>query len=135
MRLLTEARMSFNFSPKSIISMASESEPKTFVALLNQAFKIASNFRPEVFLTKIEQPTHQHLYKCLGKVVSLQRKRLHMSQQELSEESGVDRVFISNIEQGKRKPSFGAVSNVAHGLKISYSRLVGKCEECMRKSA
>jgi ribosome-binding protein aMBF1 (putative translation factor) len=78
---------------------------------------------------------HTHLYKCLGEVVSLKRKRLHLSQQELAEESGVDRVFISNIEQGKRKPSFGAVSSLAHGLKLRYSRLVEKCEECMKKSA
>ena len=80
-------------------------------------------------------PPPKHLYRCLGEVVSLLRKRLHLSQQELSEESGVDRVFISNIEQGKRKPSFGAVSSVAHGLKLRYSRLVGKCEECMKKRA
>jgi len=78
---------------------------------------------------------HEHLYKCLGEVVSLRRKRLHLSQQELSEESGIDRVFISNIEQGKRKPSFGAVSSLAHGLKLRYSRLVEKCEECMEKRA
>jgi len=58
-----------------------------------------------------------------------------MSQQELSDASGVDRVFISNIERGKRKPSFGAVSSVAHGLQLRYSKLVGKCEECMKKTA
>jgi transcriptional regulator with XRE-family HTH domain len=39
---------------------------------------------------------HQHLYTCLGNVISYRRKRLRMSQDELAEESGVDRVFISN---------------------------------------
>jgi DNA-binding XRE family transcriptional regulator len=92
-------------------------------------------FRQRYFSMTTNPPPHEHLYKCLGEVVSLQRKRLHLSQEELSKESGVDRVFISNIEQGKRKPSFGAVSSVAHGLKLRYSRLVGKCEECMNKYA
>src|ERR1700722_10971206 len=90
---------------------------------------------PEVFSMTTNPSPHEHLYKCLGEVVSLKRKRLHLSQQELSEECGVDRVFISNIEQGKRKPSFGAVSSLAHGLKLRYSRLVEKCEECMKKPA
>jgi len=80
-----------------------------------------------------DPPSHQHLYTCLGEVVHRLRKRLHLSQQELADDSGLDRVFISNIEQGTRKPSFGSVSNLAHGLKLRYSRLVSKCEECMKK--
>lgn len=80
-------------------------------------------------------PSHQHLYTCLGSIVSFRRKRLHMSQEQLSEESGVDRAFISNIEQGKRKPSFGAVASISQGLGIRYSRLVADCEECMKRSA
>jgi transcriptional regulator with XRE-family HTH domain len=78
---------------------------------------------------------HTHLYTCLGEVISLRRKRLHMSQGDLAEESGVNRAFISNIEQGKRKPSFGAVASLSHGLRIRYSRLIAKCEECMKKAA
>ncbi len=81
----------------------------------------------------IKDSTHQHLYKCLGEVVSNRRKRLRMSQQELSAESGIDRVFISNIEQGKRRASFGAVSNLARGLKLRYSRLVARCEDCQQQ--
>jgi transcriptional regulator with XRE-family HTH domain len=76
---------------------------------------------------------HQHLYTCLGNVISFRRKRLRMSQDELAEESGIDRVFISNVERGKRKPSFGSVASIAHGLGIRYSRLVGDCEECLKQ--
>jgi transcriptional regulator with XRE-family HTH domain len=54
-----------------------------------------------------------------------------MSQQELAEEAGVDRAFISNIERGKRNPSFGTVALIANGLKMRFTRLVHKCEECM----
>ncbi len=78
---------------------------------------------------------HNHLYKCLGEVISSRRKQLGMSQKDLSEKSGVDRVFISNLEQGKRKPSFGAIHDIAQGLRLKYSRFVGKCEQCLDESA
>ena len=73
---------------------------------------------------------HQHIYKCLGKVVQARRKRLGMSQVELAEETGIDRAFLSNVEQGKRNPSFGKVSHIASGLKMKYARLVHNCEQC-----
>jgi ribosome-binding protein aMBF1 (putative translation factor) len=78
---------------------------------------------------------HKHLYTCLGTVVSARRKRLHMSQRQLAERSGIDRVYLSNLENGRGKPSFGTVSNIAHGLKIKYARLVGQCEDCARKAS
>jgi transcriptional regulator with XRE-family HTH domain len=73
---------------------------------------------------------HVHLYTCLGEVVTSRRKRLGMSQQDLAEEAGVDRAFISNIERGKRNPSFGTVALLASGLKMKFARLVHNCEQC-----
>jgi transcriptional regulator with XRE-family HTH domain len=74
---------------------------------------------------------HTHLYKCLGKVINLRRRRLGLSQQELAENAGVDRTFISNVENGQRNPSFGTVASIAGGLKMRYARLVHNCEECV----
>ena len=74
---------------------------------------------------------HTHIYKCLGKVINLRRKRLGLSQEQLAEDAGVDRAFISNVERGKRNPSFGTVAKIADGLRMRYSRLVTKCELCM----
>lgn len=68
------------------------------------------------------------LYTSLGKVIIQRRKEINLTQTELAHRSGVDRAFISNLEQGKRKPSFGTVSKLAAGLRISYSRLVRQCE-------
>ena len=79
---------------------------------------------------------HKRLYTCLGEVISIRRRWLRMSQTELADESGVDRAFISNLENGKRNPSFGTVARIAQGLKTSLGRLVTKCEDCCkRKSA
>ncbi len=75
---------------------------------------------------------HPHIYTCLGKVINERRKKLGMSQEELAEKSGIDRAFISNVERGKRSPSFRSVAHLAGGLKMRYSRLVHKCEECER---
>lgn len=76
---------------------------------------------------------HEHLYLCLGKIISERRKELGMSQEELSQESGVDRAFISNVERGKRNPSMGSVASIADGIQMRLSRLVGQCEKCIEE--
>lgn len=82
-------------------------------------------------MTKERKP-HEHLYTCLGEVIQKRRKKLKMSQEDLSRESGVNRPFLSNVEQGKRNPSIGAVTNIAEGLRIRVSRMMADCEECIR---
>ena len=78
-----------------------------------------------------KRPNHSHLYRCLGEVINARRKRLKLTQDELAAESGVNRAFISNIEQGRRNPSIGAVASIAKGLKTRVSKMMAKCEECM----
>ena len=80
-----------------------------------------------------KKATHKLLYKSLAEVVSSKRKSLKMTQQQLASASGIDRVFISNVEQGKRKPSFGSVASIARGLNLTYAKLVGDCEKCMTR--
>jgi transcriptional regulator with XRE-family HTH domain len=80
-----------------------------------------------------KRSVHGHFYKCLGKAISERRKRLQLSQQELAEGSGVNRAFLSNVEQGKRNPSIGAVASIAQGLRMRVSRLLVKCEECVKE--
>jgi transcriptional regulator with XRE-family HTH domain len=71
------------------------------------------------------------LYESLGKVISLRRKRLGMSQEDLAAAANVDRAFISNIERGKRNPSFGSIARIASGLRMRYARLVHNIEQHM----
>ncbi|MBX9570579.1 MAG: helix-turn-helix domain-containing protein [Candidatus Obscuribacterales bacterium] len=78
---------------------------------------------------------HQPLYDCLGEVIAFRRKKLNMSQEQLAEESGVDRAFISNVEKGKRNPSFGVVASIAEGLRLRLSKLVVLTEECNKNRA
>jgi transcriptional regulator with XRE-family HTH domain len=78
---------------------------------------------------EIEAAKHGDLYTCLGAVIKDRRKLLDLSQEELATNAGVDRAFLSNLERGQRKPSFGTVARIARGLKIKFSRLVAKCEK------
>jgi transcriptional regulator with XRE-family HTH domain len=82
-----------------------------------------------------KKATHKLLYQSLAEVISSKRKSLKMTQQQLASASGIDRVFISNVEQGKRKPSFGSVASIARGLNLSYAKLVGECEKCMSRDS
>ena len=67
--------------------------------------------------------------RALGQAIQERRIRLRLSQKELAEEAGIDRAYISNIEQAKRNPSFGALVSLAAGLRIKLSKLIGKAEE------
>lgn len=80
-----------------------------------------------------KRPFYENLLLCLGRAISTRRKRLQLSQEELAARTGVDRAFISNVERGKRNPSFGVVAAIARGLKIRMSRLTGLCEECVTR--
>ncbi len=79
------------------------------------------------------RPFYETLLQCLGEAISTRRKQLQMSQEELAAKTGVDRAFISNVERGKRNPSFGVVATIARGLKIRISRLTGMCEKCVSR--
>lgn len=81
-----------------------------------------------------KQSSNLHLLKSLGEVIVERRKRLGITQDELSELSGINRAFISNIEKGKRNPSIGAVANLAKGLRLKPSLLLSKCEKLMSES-
>lgn len=76
---------------------------------------------------------HQHLYDCLGEIISVRRRQLRMSQEDLAAETSVDRSFISNLERGQRNPSLGTVASLAEGLRTSLSRLVARCESCVKE--
>jgi transcriptional regulator with XRE-family HTH domain len=72
---------------------------------------------------------HMPLLRALGQAIQERRLRLKMSQKELAEEAGIDRAYISNIEQAKRNPSFSALRNLAMGLRTRLSKLINSAEK------
>ncbi len=74
---------------------------------------------------------HKDLYLSLGRAISLKRRQLNMTQDDLALASGVNRAFISNIEQGTRNPSIGAIASIAQALGMKPSKLLAKSESLM----
>lgn len=102
----------------------------SFMRFGNRTTTPPSSF-PEGINMPNKKHSHKELYRCLGEVIALRRKRMGLSQEELSEASGVDRSFLSSVERGKRNPSFGTVASIASGLKMRYTRLISSCEQCI----
>lgn len=61
----------------------------------------------------------------LAKAIRQRREELGLSQEQLAEECGFDRTYISMLERGTRNPSFLNVLKLAAGLQTSVSRLTG----------
>lgn len=80
-----------------------------------------------------ERKEHDHLYLCLGEVIQKRRRQLKLSQEELSRRASINRPFLSNVEQGKRNPSIGALTSIAEGLETRVSKLMLSCEECIKE--
>lgn len=61
------------------------------------------------------------LPKILGNRVAKQRKKLGMSQEYVADKTGISRVYIGYIEQGRNIPSLGLLQKLANLLKVPLS--------------
>jgi transcriptional regulator with XRE-family HTH domain len=71
-------------------------------------------------------PAFQH---ALGLAVKSRRAELRLTQEELSLRSQLHQRWISNIETGKRNPSYASVRRLAGGLGLSTSELIARAEQ------
>ncbi|MDD3123537.1 MAG: helix-turn-helix transcriptional regulator [Candidatus Izemoplasmatales bacterium] len=61
--------------------------------------------------------------KKLGKNVRKIRTQNNITQEEIANILGVDRSFVSNIENGKNNPTLSTITNLAKALKVSVEEL------------
>lgn len=74
-------------------------------------------------------PGHvQVLEANLARALQKLRKRLGISQEQLADDSGYHRTYISQLERGLKSPSLRTLNHLAKALGISTSALV-KCAE------
>jgi transcriptional regulator with XRE-family HTH domain len=66
--------------------------------------------------------------EIFGKIIQEERKAKKISQEKLSKLTGLDRTFISLIENGKRNPTLATILKISAALEISPSELFQKCE-------
>lgn len=67
--------------------------------------------------------------EIFGKIIQEERKTKKISQEKLSKLTGLDRTFISLIENGKRNPTFSTILKISASLEILPSELFLKFEE------
>lgn len=67
--------------------------------------------------------------EVFGILIKNIRKNKLISQEKLSEKSGLDRTYISLIETGKRNPTLTSICKIAQGLDIKASELIRLYEE------
>jgi len=71
-------------------------------------------------------PTFQ---TALGLAVKARRQELGLSQLQLATDSGLHQRWLSNVETGKRNPSYGSLRRLAAGLDLPTSELLARAEQ------
>jgi transcriptional regulator with XRE-family HTH domain len=70
-------------------------------------------------------PTPQ---RALGLAVAARRSELGLTQEQLSLRAELHQRWISNVETGKRNPSYASIHRLATGLDITASELIARAE-------
>jgi transcriptional regulator with XRE-family HTH domain len=62
--------------------------------------------------------------KKLGENLKKIRTNKNITQTELAEKLGVDKSFVSNLENGKNNPTLSTITNIAQALEVSVNELL-----------
>lgn len=71
---------------------------------------------------------------AFGQILRLVRISQQISQERLSQESGLDRSYISLLERGLRQPSITTLLQIAEALDVSASELILKVERLLNEN-
>ena len=74
--------------------------------------------------TNFKKKTDEELRKKIGKNIHLARITANFTQEQLAEQIDVSTVFISQIENGSRKPSLETIYKISIALKIKIDTLI-----------
>lgn len=71
-------------------------------------------------------PTSQ---AALGLAVKRRREELGLTQEKLDLRTDLHQRWISNVENGRRNPSYASLRRLAAGLEVSTSELIARAEQ------
>lgn len=66
---------------------------------------------------------------ALGLAVKARREQLGLTQEQMANDSGLHQRWLSNVETGKRNPSYGSLRRLAAGLDLTTSELLARAEQ------
>jgi len=69
---------------------------------------------------------------ALGLAVKARRHKLGITQETLANDTQLHQRWISNVETGKRNPSYASLRRLAAGLGLSASELIAHAEQIER---
>jgi len=73
-------------------------------------------------------PTTPAFQTALGLAVKARREEIELTQEQLANDTDLHQRWISNVETGKRNPSYGSLRRLATGLELSASELIARAE-------
>jgi len=71
---------------------------------------------------------------ALGLAVKARRQELAITQEQLANDTDLHQRWISNVETGKRNPSYASLRRLAAGLKLPASELLARAEQIEQNS-
>lgn len=71
----------------------------------------------------------EKIYRLVGIRIKAERKRLGLSQEELSQKARISANFLGHIERGTKRTSLKTVENIARALEIPISALFSMVRE------
>ncbi len=74
-------------------------------------------------------PTNPAFQTALGLAVKARREELDLTQEQLANDTELHQRWISNVETGKRNPSYGSLRRLAAGLDLSAAELLARAEQ------
>jgi transcriptional regulator with XRE-family HTH domain len=66
---------------------------------------------------------------ALGLAVKRRREELGLTQEQIANDTELHQRWISNVETGKRNPSYASLRRLAAGLDLSASELLARAEQ------
>jgi len=96
--------------------------------MTGKASRLTPGRAREVAIMTFETITTEPLLAMLSKVVRERRDELSLSQEELSQRSGLHRTYISDVERGSRNLSVKNLIRLAHALEMTPSALLRRIE-------
>jgi len=73
------------------------------------------------------------LLVTIGKAIRQVREDRQLSQDQLASKAGLDRSYVSSIENGKRNVSIQNLSKIANSLGVSLTEIVQLAEDRLSK--
>lgn len=72
---------------------------------------------------------------ALGEAVKARRLDLGLTQEQLSLHSNLHQRWVSNVETGKRNPSYASLRRLASALQLTTAQLIARAEAVESKPA